>query len=195
MEDILLLVYLQHLQVHWLHVQIYNSKHLQSQVFCGIFFSMETRWSLAWDNLVETPFGLYSIWEQRLEAACGLPALSFHVLQTLAGAPEGRLKLQELAEKVRHSQSGTTRLVDRLEKEGLIGRHSCESDRRVTWALLSDKGKATYEKALPVWEAFLADHLQKALTGEEADQLRALLLKLQGTLTPGAQTCPSRLTS
>ena len=152
---------------------------------------MDPRWSQVWDTLVETPFGLYSTWEQRLGEACGIPALHFHVLQTLAAAPEGRLRLQELAEAVRHSQSGTTRLVDRLEKEGLIARHSCETDRRVTWAMLSDKGKVTYEKAVPVWDSFLADHLHKSLTTDEADILRGLLLKLQGTLDPRAVSCPS----
>jgi len=153
---------------------------------------MDKRWSQVWDTLVATPFGLYSTWEHRLEASCGVQALHFHVLQTLAEAPEGRLRLQELADAVRHSQSGTTRLVDRLEKDGLIARHSCESDRRVTWALLSEKGKQTYARALPVWEAFLADHLHKGLTAEEAETLRGLLVKLQRTLAPGTETCPSK---
>jgi len=152
---------------------------------------METQWSQVWDTLVETPFGLYSTWEQRLDEACGIPALHFHVLQTLATAPDGRVKLQELAAAVRHSQSGTTRLVDRLEKEGLVVRHSCEEDRRVTWALLSEKGQAIYGRAVPVWEAFLCDHLRKGLTADEAETLRLLLLKLQGTLSPEAQSCPS----
>lgn len=154
---------------------------------------MDNRWSQVWDTLVATPFGLYSVWEQRLERVGGLPALSFHVLQTLATAPDGRLRLQELAEAVRHSQSGTTRLVDRLEKDGLVTRRSCEEDRRVTWALLSDRGTELYAQVLPEWEAFLAEHLQKALTPDEADQLRLLLAKLQGTLGPGAETCPSRV--
>ena len=153
---------------------------------------MDRQWSQVWETLVETPFGLYATWEQMLADACGVPALSFHVLQTLASAPEDRLKLQELAGAVRHSQSGTTRLVDRLEKEGLIARHSCESDRRVTWALLSDKGKQTYAKAEPVWEQFLNSHLLKGLTAEEAQTLTALLRKLQGTLLPGTPSCPSQ---
>lgn len=153
---------------------------------------MENRWSQVWDTLVATPFGLYSTWEHRLEKACGVQALHFHVLQTLAEAPDGRLRLQELADAVRHSQSGTTRLVDRLEKEGLVARHSCEADRRVTWALLSKKGEETYRKALPAWEAFLGDHLQKGLTAEEAEVLKTLLLKLQRTLAPGTSTCPSQ---
>jgi DNA-binding MarR family transcriptional regulator len=153
---------------------------------------MDTRWSQVWDSLVATPFGLYSTWEEKLQSACGVPALHFHVLQTLATAPEGRLRLQELAEAVRHSQSGTTRLVDRLEKEDLVGRHSCESDRRVTWAILSEKGRATYEKALPVWESFLKDHLQKGLSTEEAETLHCLLLKLQSTLAPDVDSCPTQ---
>lgn len=154
---------------------------------------MDIRWSQVWDTLVATPFGLYATWEQKLAGACGLPALSFHVLQTLAVAPEGRLRLQELAEAVRHSQSGTTRLVDRLERDGLLVRASCPSDRRVTWALMSDKGREAYEQALPVWESFLANHLRKGLTEAEADTLKGLLAKLQKTLDPAAETCPNRI--
>jgi len=153
---------------------------------------METNWSQIWESLVETPFGLYSLWEESLGAACGLPALTFHVLQTLAEAPEGRLRLQELADAVRHSQSGTTRLVDRLENEGLVARHLCEADRRVTWAVLSPGGRAVYDKALPAWNSFLTSHLQVALSADEAVQLKTLLGKLKATLGPGANTCPSQ---
>jgi DNA-binding MarR family transcriptional regulator len=155
------------------------------------FFGMDARWSQVWETLVATPFGLYTTWEEKLQAACGLPALHFHVLQILADAPEGRLRLQELAEAVRHSQSGTTRLVDRLEKEGLVKRHSCETDRRVTWAMLDDKGLDAYNTARPVWNAFLSDYLHKGLSAEEADTLHGLLLKLQATLDPSVPACPT----
>ena len=154
---------------------------------------MDSRWSQVWDTLVETPFGLYSTWEQRLDKACGLPALHFHVLQTLAQASDGRLRLQELADAVRHSQSGTTRLVDRMEKEGLLERINCESDRRVTWAMLTKKGTQAHQQAFPIWQGFLEDHLRKGLTTDEAETLKALLLKLQKTLAPEAVSCPSLL--
>jgi len=155
------------------------------------FLFMDSRWSQVWETLVATPFGLYTTWEEKLQAECGLPALHFHVLQTLAEAPDGRLRLQELAEAVRHSQSGTTRLVDRLEKEGLVARQSCDTDRRVTWAMLSEKGKSSYEGAKPVWNDFLVSYLHKGLSVEEAETLRALLLKLQATLSPDAAACPT----
>lgn len=152
---------------------------------------MDSRWTQVWETLVATPFGLYTTWEEKLQAACSLPALHFHVLQILTDAPEGRLRLQELADAVRHSQSGTTRLVDRLEREGLVARHACDADRRVTWAMLSEKGKEHYAKANPVWNAFLAEHLHKGLSADEADTLRALLLKLQATLDSDVPACPN----
>lgn len=152
---------------------------------------MDARWSQVWDTLVATPFGLYSTWERRLQDACGLPALHFHVLQILSESEEGRLRLQELADAVRHSQSGTTRLVDRLEREGLLERISCESDRRVTWATLTDRGTQAYQRAVPIWDAFLEEHLRRGLTGDEAETLKALLLKLQSTLAADAPSCPS----
>jgi len=154
---------------------------------------MDDRCTRVWEGLVATPFGLYSTWEERLGALSGLSGLYFHVLQSLAEAPEGRLRLQDLAEAVRHSQSGTTRLVDRMEKEGWIVRHACAADRRVTWAMLSDRGRRAYDEALPHWNQFLLDHLQAGLTSTEADTLAALLAKLQATLAPEAARCPQKV--
>jgi len=154
---------------------------------------MEPRWSQLWDALVETPFGLYGAWERQINDACGVNGLVFHVLQTIARSDDKRLRLQDLADAVRHSQSGTTRLVDRLERDGLVVRHFCQEDRRVTWAQLSPKGQEIYEKATPLWEAFLQEHLTQVLGPEQADTLKSLLERVQSSLLPGQAACPGAL--
>ena len=59
-----------------------------------------------------------------------LPLSSYEVLLFLADAPDGRMRMSDLAESVLLSRSGLTRLVDRLEHEGLLKRERCESDAR-----------------------------------------------------------------
>lgn len=138
----------------------------------------EDGWEALWDDLVTVPYGLYRELEDRLEAGGNLSGLRFRVAQALASAPEGRLRLQELAESIHLSPSGTTRLVDKLEAEGLLRRHACPLDRRATWASLTEEGRRAFNDARPLWEAFLAERLRVALSPEEGTQLHALLAKL-----------------
>ena len=81
---------------------------------------------------------------RRLEAdlldAHALPLASYDVLVQLVEAPERRLRMTELADAVMLSRSGLTRLVDRLEREGLVAREACESDARGLFAVLTDAG-------------------------------------------------------
>lgn len=79
-----------------------------------------------------------------------------------------------------------------MEREGLIERVSCASDRRVTWALLSEKGKSAYDQAEPLWDQFLSEHLKGSLSLDEASTLSELLGRLSRTLAPDAVTCPNQ---
>jgi DNA-binding MarR family transcriptional regulator len=85
-----------------------------------------------------------------LEEAVGMPLTWYDVLAQLAAVPDGRLRMQELASAVVLSRSGLTRLVDRLESDGLVERVNCPSDRRGTFAAITDAGRARLEEARPV---------------------------------------------
>jgi DNA-binding MarR family transcriptional regulator len=76
-----------------------------------------------------------------------LPLSSYEVLLFLADAPEGRMRMAELAESVLLSRSGLTRLVDRLEREGLLKRKPCESDARGFFAEITPKGRRLFDAA------------------------------------------------
>jgi DNA-binding MarR family transcriptional regulator len=76
-----------------------------------------------------------------------LPLSSYEVLLFLADAPEGRMRMSELAESVLLSRSGLTRLVDRLERDGLLKRERCESDARGLFAEITPEGRELFDAA------------------------------------------------
>jgi DNA-binding MarR family transcriptional regulator len=76
-----------------------------------------------------------------------LPLSSYEVLLFLADAPKGRMRMSELAESVLLSRSGLTRLVDRLERDGLLKRERCESDARGLFAEITPEGRELFDAA------------------------------------------------
>jgi DNA-binding MarR family transcriptional regulator len=69
------------------------------------------------------------------------------VLLFLADAPDGRLRMSQLADSVLLSRSGLTRLVDRLERDGLLERRRCESDARGFFAEITPAGRQLFDTA------------------------------------------------
>jgi DNA-binding MarR family transcriptional regulator len=95
----------------------------------------------------------------------GLGASDFEVLDVLAeGGPgdERSLRVQELADRVHLSQSALSRLVGRLEREGLVTRGICMEDRRGVRVGLTGAGRARHTEARPVQRAVL----ERTLAGE-----------------------------
>jgi len=76
-----------------------------------------------------------------------LPLSSYEVLLFLADAPEGRMRMAELADSVLLSRSGLTRLADRLEKDGLLERETCPTDQRGFFAVITHEGRRLFEEA------------------------------------------------
>ncbi|WP_121702965.1 MarR family winged helix-turn-helix transcriptional regulator [Streptomyces sp. BBFR25] len=90
----------------------------------------------------------------------GLCGSDFEVLDVLAGSPdEGHgsrgYRVQQISERVHLSQSALSRLVDRLERDGLVERAMCPEDRRGVRVALTPKGRARHGEALPVQRAVL----------------------------------------
>ncbi|MFI9822632.1 MarR family winged helix-turn-helix transcriptional regulator [Streptomyces sp. NPDC052013] len=89
----------------------------------------------------------------------GLCASDFEVLDILAEsrAEQGcSYRVQEISERVHLSQSALSRLIARLEKEGLVERGMCPEDRRGVRVSLTGKGRALHGEVLPVQRAVLA---------------------------------------
>jgi DNA-binding MarR family transcriptional regulator len=77
----------------------------------------------------------------------GLTINDYEVLLRLARAPERRMRRVDLAAEVLLTPSGITRLLDGLERAGFVERGSCDSDRRVVYAVLTDEGLAKLREA------------------------------------------------
>lgn len=94
----------------------------------------------AWRSFLRAHASITRALEVELLAEQDLPLASYDVLVQLAEAPDRRLRMTELADAVLLSRSGVTRLVDRLEKGGLVARCPVESDGRGVAARLTDAG-------------------------------------------------------
>ncbi len=95
--------------------------------------------------------------DRELRAAHDLSSSEFEVLQQLAGATNGKLKMADLAEQVHLSQSALSRLVSRLESDGLVCRDMCIEDRRSVFASITAEGRKLYKAARPTQRAILRD--------------------------------------
>ncbi len=95
----------------------------------------------AWRGMLRAHAALTKALDADLEAEHGLPLSSYEVLLHLAAADGERMRMSDLAETVVLSRSGLTRLVDRMERDGLLGRASCPSDARGSFAILTDAGR------------------------------------------------------
>ena len=105
----------------------------------------------------------------------GLPPLSWYdVLAALRDAEDRRLRQIELAERVLLSTSGLSRLVDRIERDGLVRRVSCPTDRRSFNVELTLEGAEMLERMWPVYARGIAEDFLPAL-GDNPREIRHTL--------------------
>jgi DNA-binding MarR family transcriptional regulator len=86
-----------------------------------------------------------------------LSASEFEVLQQLDQAEERSLRMTALAESAHLTQSALSRLVSRLERDGLVERKACEQDRRSQFVVLTAAGRKRYAEARPTQRRVLRD--------------------------------------
>src|ERR1700710_508129 len=109
-----------------------------------------------WHDLMARHAAVSCALGQALGELHGVGVHEFEGLEHLAAADEGKARIQELSEAVSLSQSALSRLVARLEREGLVDRCMCPNDRRGVYALLTDAGRARHAEARPTQRAVLA---------------------------------------
>jgi DNA-binding MarR family transcriptional regulator len=136
----------------------------------------------AWRGLLRVHAGMTKALDAELVREHGLPLSSYEVLLFLADAPDGRLRMSELAEGVLLSRSGLTRLVDRMERDGLLRRERCEDDARGYHALITDKGRELFGRAR---RTHLDGVRERFLSHLSTEELRTLA-RLWEKLAPGA---------
>ncbi len=134
----------------------------------------ETRLA-AWRALLNAHAAAVAAIERELAADDLVPLTWYDVLVALWEAPGRRLRLNELARAVVLSRSGLTRLVDRLERAGLLSREPCPEDRRGAFAVLTREGEAALRRAWPVYARGIDRHFGRFLDDGEAPVVAAAL--------------------
>jgi DNA-binding MarR family transcriptional regulator len=129
----------------------------------------------AWRALLNAHAAAVGAIERDLTAARHIPLTWYDVLVALSEAPDGRLRLHELADRVVLSRSGLTRLVDRLEAAGLLRREACPTDRRGAFAVLTPEGTVALRRTWPTYARGIAKHFARHLSADEAAAIAATL--------------------
>ena len=128
----------------------------------------------AWRGFLRVHSALVKALDAELLAEHALPLTSYEVLINLQAAPDRRRRMAELAEGVLLSRSGMTRLVDRLERDGLLERDACASDGRGTYAVLTEKGEAMLAHARRTHLDGVRERFLRHFSGDELVSLAAL---------------------
>jgi DNA-binding MarR family transcriptional regulator len=105
--------------------------------------------------------------DAQMQAAHGLSVSAYEVLMFLADAPEHRMRMSDIAERVLLSRSGCTRLVDRLVKQGYVSRCPAGNDGRGLFAALTPAGVEKVEAARPDHRAGVREFFLNHLTSTD----------------------------
>jgi DNA-binding MarR family transcriptional regulator len=131
-----------------------------------------------WRSFLRAHAALSRRLEADLIAAHDMPLATYDVLVQLVEAPQRRLRMTELAQLVLLSRSGLTRLVDRLEREGLVRREPCDTDARGMFTVLTDAGYARLKEASPTHLRGVAEYALDRLDEEDLEALASALARL-----------------
>jgi DNA-binding MarR family transcriptional regulator len=130
----------------------------------------------AWHELMNRYHRISCVLDRTLQADHGISGSEFAVLEQLASADSCSLRLHDLGTTVHVTQSALSRLVARLEADGLLERAMCTEDRRSVFARLTPAGRELYRAARPTHRA--------VLRGAGGDCLQAVGAALETTGSP-----------
>jgi len=135
--------------------------------------------------LVETVDGLSGKLAAQL-AGHGLAPAEFEVLLRIARTPGQAMRMTDLAAQTSLTTSGITRVVDRLERDGLVERRACPTDRRGAFAALTADGCTRLDAVLPGHLELVENWFTSRLPAGELDALLASLRTIRDGVRPDA---------
>ena len=144
----------------------------------------EVRWldpseQAAWRAHLDGTRMLFQALDRQLAADADLSMTDYELLVRLSEAPDGTLRMRDLADAVLSTRSGMTRAVTRAERAGWVRRVECEDDRRGMNAELTAAGRAKLAASAPAHVESVRENLLDLLTADELQQLGAIGLRLQ----------------
>jgi DNA-binding MarR family transcriptional regulator len=125
----------------------------------------------------------------QLSADHGLNINAYEALLLLARAPDSRMRRVDLANSLLLTAGGVTRLLDGLERDGLVAREECSSDRRVSYAVLTEAGRAKLREASKSHTRQIRELVGGPFDEDELAQLVALLDRLPGVDPTAGASC------
>jgi DNA-binding MarR family transcriptional regulator len=158
----------------------------------------ETRWldedeQRTWRTFMLATRLLFEQLERELEKATPVPGPYYEVLVRLSEAPGRRLRMSELADRSQSSRSRLSHTITRLEEAGWVSRERCSSDRRGSYAALTDAGFDALESAAPVHVEGVRTHLFDQLDVSQLSELRRISEQLLDHLVALSGSSPEEL--
>jgi DNA-binding MarR family transcriptional regulator len=124
-----------------------------------------------WGALLRAHATVVPLLDQELQRTVGLPLSWYDVLLELMSAPDRRLSMGELGERVTLSRTRVSRLVDELERAGFVERQAHPTDRRSTYTTVTPAGRRQFRAAAPVYTRGIHRYFIAPL---ESAELRAI---------------------
>ncbi|RAJ59880.1 DNA-binding MarR family transcriptional regulator [Streptomyces sp. Amel2xB2] len=146
---------------------------------------LDEREMAAWQSFLRAGSRIGRHLERQLKAESGLSHQQYEILVRLADAPDGELRMTELAAHLVTSKSGLTYQIGQLERRGLVRRRTCESDVRGVHARLTADGRRALRAAAPGHVAAVREALIDVLDRGELDQLAESLGRVARRLEEG----------
>jgi len=143
----------------------------------------------AWTRLLRSQAATRRTLDAELQREHGLTVVDFEALLLLSQAREQAMRRVDLAEGLGLTPSGVTRLLDGLEREGLVAKRTCEKDARVTYAVLTDAGAERLEGASCSHVGSVRALFEDRFTADELETLAELLGRLPGARAADDQGC------
>ena len=135
-----------------------------------------------WRQMMTAYMRVNTVLAREMEDETPISLEWYSILLMLAQTDQGAMRPSELADLVGLSRSATTRLIDRIEAQGLVERRACGSDRRGTFVVLTPVGVDVFKQAGRVHLRGIDEHVGSHLTNAELAQLGDLLEKLAGAV-------------
>ncbi|MEO6206024.1 MAG: MarR family transcriptional regulator [Mycobacteriales bacterium] len=137
----------------------------------------------AWGALLQVHAAVVPVLDQKLLAEAGMPLRFYDVLLELAAAPERKLRMSDLADRVVLSRTRVSRLVEEMTTAGLLIREQNPQDGRSAYAALTDLGLRRYRQAAPTYLAGIEEHFAKHLADQDLNALAATLHRVLAMTT------------
>ena len=143
---------------------------------------LSTAEARTWRPYIESSLRLETLLDERLREATGLSLMDYHLLMLLSAAPDHRLRMSELAEKMVFSRSRITYQINSMTKRGLVLREPVPEDRRGYRAVLTASGAEVLRDAMPLHSESVRELFFDHIRPDELDCIERVFTRLHDTL-------------